>query len=197
MVWCLFSVCFFSELRCPNFSNPCAKNDCKQMCFVTPLTDTLLTGGVKADCMCNSSFKMSPRGECVPETSTCQDETDFRCGSGDCVPITATCDGVRQCLDGSDESLTLCNSARTCPPNFFKCVNRRCIDMDKHCNGIPDCLDGSDEDDCGPIVLRPDERETRQPQTRPLFSCPRGMFRYRNDYCKHYHLNNHWFVARV
>lgn len=37
-------------------------------------------------------------------------EEEYSCQSGQCIDITNTCDGVRDCDDGSDETLDLCQT---------------------------------------------------------------------------------------
>jgi len=36
--------------------------------------------------------------------------TEYGCGSGQCVDVSNTCNGIRDCSDGSDETLLLCET---------------------------------------------------------------------------------------
>lgn len=47
----------------------------------------------------------------------------FRCSYGACVDKTAKCNGVKDCVDGSDENLAECNGGvpSLVQPNESKC----------------------------------------------------------------------------
>ena len=66
-----------------------------------------------------------------------------------CIPNANQCDGVKHCVDGSDE--VHCN---TCATHQFTCHTPtptggdQCVDASSVCNGSPDCADASDEIDC-------------------------------------------------
>jgi len=36
--------------------------------------------------------------------------TEYGCGSGQCIDVSNTCNGIRDCSDGSDETLLLCET---------------------------------------------------------------------------------------
>ena len=62
---------------------------------------------------------------------TVEHPQDFPCaesllqnGSPVCVPYNLTCDGIRHCVDGSDEDEKYC-AVRKCRPDFFHCFNNR------------------------------------------------------------------------
>lgn len=79
-----------------------------------------------------------------------------------------TCDGHADCLDGSDETQSLCSKLFTkykiyqksnvfqctyfllftfnrCPGLAFRCKYGACINKNLICDGNKDCVDGSDE----------------------------------------------------
>ena len=75
----------------------------------------------------------------------------WKCASGHCIAARQRCDGVRNCLDFSDETQP------RCPPRYpdgkyclsenvqFTCNNTFCIPQEYRCDGDNDCGDGSDE----------------------------------------------------
>ncbi|KAL1506781.1 hypothetical protein ABEB36_006082 [Hypothenemus hampei] len=80
----------------------------------------------------------------------------FQCSrSSECIDIDKQCDGREDCLDGSDETLTLCRFV-TCPSYLFRCDYGACIGADLKCDGQKDCADNSDENICESIVPRID-----------------------------------------
>lgn len=55
-------------------------------------------------------------------------------------------DGIKHCMDGSDESIAYCN-ARVCPQNYIECNNRRCVPANQTCmDNSTDC--GEDQFKC-------------------------------------------------
>ena len=76
----------------------------------------------------------------------CNDEKQFRCNTtGLCIEKFRICDGVKDCLDGSDEY----NCLETCPSSDFKCHSSgKCIPMAKRCDYYKDCPGNEDEDNC-------------------------------------------------
>ncbi|NXP41212.1 VLDLR protein, partial [Leiothrix lutea] len=74
---------------------------------------------------------------------TCRPD-QFRCEDGNCIHGSRQCNGVRDCLDGTDEAN--CNNVIQCSgPGKFKCRSGECIDINKVCNQQRDCKDWSDE----------------------------------------------------
>ncbi|XP_034949876.1 serine protease nudel isoform X2 [Chelonus insularis] len=68
-----------------------------------------------------------------------------RCSLGNCVTWDRVCDGIQDCRDGSDESITICNEKQGCGVSEMQCKNGMCIPKEKYCNKHADCPDGSDE----------------------------------------------------
>ncbi|XP_060836525.1 modular serine protease-like isoform X2 [Rhopalosiphum padi] len=80
----------------------------------------------------------------------------YKCISGQCIDKTSICDGTRDCNDGSDETLALCNTVR-CQNYTFRCKYGACVNTESKCDGVRQCADGSDEENCpGPISLSAD-----------------------------------------
>lgn len=67
-----------------------------------------------------------------------------RCGGGDCIQLDQLCDGSANCLDGSDETVAMCEKV-WCPGYAFRCSYGACIASTAVCDGVQDCVDGSDE----------------------------------------------------
>ncbi|XP_029664997.1 serine protease nudel-like [Formica exsecta] len=118
---------------------------------------------------CAKSELRCRNGECVSKSAFCDAKVD--CSDGTDEPITCTCaeylrltiperlcDGVRHCLDKSDESPEMCQ----CTQTSFKCNavsdNITCISQDFVCDGDEDCLNGEDEMECRKIEKSTDDR---------------------------------------
>uniref|UniRef100_A0A1I8NGS4 Uncharacterized protein n=1 Tax=Musca domestica TaxID=7370 RepID=A0A1I8NGS4_MUSDO len=73
---------------------------------------------------------------------------------GGCISGNDRCNGVRNCIDGSDEIRYLCDSSSDLFQDLrgscwlfshMQCKSGECISRDTMCDGIADCKDGSDE----------------------------------------------------
>ncbi|ESO96764.1 hypothetical protein LOTGIDRAFT_143634 [Lottia gigantea] len=100
-------------------------------------------------CVCPPGKFLLPDGRrCATEKNLNCNMTDYVCEDGRmCITIEKTCNGVRDCIDASDESEQYCKT-RKCPADYYSCNNTRCVYLDKICNGINDCGDNSDEKQC-------------------------------------------------
>ncbi|XP_026811097.1 modular serine protease-like [Rhopalosiphum maidis] len=97
--------------------------------------------------LCDREFKKR-------QTKSCNKETEYTCGSGQCIDITSICDGLRDCIDGSDETKVICGSTM-CPTYAFKCTYGACINVESICDGVEQCFDGSDEKECTDLISPP------------------------------------------
>lgn len=59
----------------------------------------------------------------------------FKCLDGSTIPAASHCDGLRDCADGSDETVRSC-AAKTCPSYLFQCAYGACVDSDANCNQV-------------------------------------------------------------
>ena len=68
---------------------------------------------------------------------------------GICLSFGEVCDGIKDCMDGSDEANC---TARECGPGYWSCGgdSNICIPTEKRCSGAPDCPNGNDEVGCPP-----------------------------------------------
>ncbi|XP_052236453.1 prolow-density lipoprotein receptor-related protein 1-like isoform X3 [Dreissena polymorpha] len=99
-------------------------------------------------CQCRFGRLKSDGKHCVANQS-CSNEgfEAFPCLNGGCIRFEKSCNGIKDCLDASDESPFTCAN-RSCPSSMFACANRaqgQCIALTKRCDSVVDCHDGSDE----------------------------------------------------
>lgn len=78
------------------------------------------------------------------QDSLCNSLLNWQCDNGECINIAERCNGIKDCLDGSDETANECISFQ-CSETKFQCLYGACVEKDAECNGKIDCPDGSDE----------------------------------------------------
>ncbi|KAH8330879.1 hypothetical protein KR067_008558, partial [Drosophila pandora] len=70
----------------------------------------------------------------------------FECDNGSCISQYDACNGVKNCPDGSDETVMMCIAqAQHCTKPYFLCTYGACVIGTAPCNGIQECADNSDE----------------------------------------------------
>nr|XP_017104221.2 modular serine protease-like [Drosophila bipectinata] len=79
-----------------------------------------------------------------PDNTGCKGH-EFKCADNqECISPSFVCDGIKDCQDGSDETLHMCIISM-CPKNTFRCKYGGCLPIEKACDTYIDCYDGSDE----------------------------------------------------
>ncbi|XP_053398506.1 uncharacterized protein LOC123558066 isoform X2 [Mercenaria mercenaria] len=71
----------------------------------------------------------------------------FQCGTNEWISVTARCDGMKDCLDATDESNCSLpeKEISECSSDQFRCDEGDCIHISQVCNFVDDCIGGSDE----------------------------------------------------
>ena len=78
----------------------------------------------------------------------------FTCDDRTCILSTYICDDVTDCLDKSDENITMCAelydsyNLTNCSDIHFSCISGECVMASHMCDDEFDCRDGSDEINC-------------------------------------------------
>ncbi|XP_048007438.1 serine protease nudel [Leguminivora glycinivorella] len=80
-----------------------------------------------------------------------------RCSRGQCIDLKQVCDGVKDCADAADESVSACERKQRvcrndpylggceCKTGELKCNNGRCVSKELFKDGEDNCGDGTDE----------------------------------------------------
>ncbi|KAB0800716.1 hypothetical protein PPYR_06455 [Photinus pyralis] len=113
-----------------------------------------------SSCQCSKSELKCRNGKCVPKVAFCDKKDD--CGDQSDEPAICNCrayltlanplkvcDGVRNCLDRSDEDPEDCK----CTHSNFACGRSgKCVSHDVVCDGFRDCPSGEDEMHCIALI---------------------------------------------
>jgi hypothetical protein len=116
------------------------------------------------------AFSTAAFGTTSEDMAGCN-ERQWMCASGkECIRKGWHCDGISDCTDGSDETLTECSGdpglpTVECADAQFACHNgEQCISRGWKCDGISDCFDGSDEAEQECLLDGPTRRDVSQEQ---------------------------------
>uniref|UniRef100_A0AAY5KVE9 EGF-like domain-containing protein n=1 Tax=Esox lucius TaxID=8010 RepID=A0AAY5KVE9_ESOLU len=118
---------------------------CSHFCFPAPSSSRV--------CGCPYGMKLQPnqrdcvKDDSVPPVDTNCGEYSFLCDVDRCHPNSFWCDGIKDCLDQTDEA-NCTDIGMTCSPHAFTCDNKHCIMPGWRCDGHDDCGDYSDEVNC-------------------------------------------------
>ncbi|VVC40317.1 Hypothetical protein CINCED_3A018266 [Cinara cedri] len=136
-------------ITCPSYAFRCKYGAC--------VDESAKCNGIK-DCVDGSDENLP---ECKTNTQVnqtigtkCQGRNKFKCKSGKCINKASTCDGIRDCQDGSDETLLLCKNVQ-CSKYAFKCDYGACVNKSSECFGKEQCSNGSVQEHCKPITPIP------------------------------------------
>ncbi|KAH8306107.1 hypothetical protein KR018_001663 [Drosophila ironensis] len=105
--------------------------------------------------------------------------SEFECDNGSCISQFDVCNGVKNCPDGSDETVMTCIAQRQhCTSPYFACTYGACVIGTAACNSLPECADGSDETlrRCADEdVLALDDRKLQGNCRENEIKCPSGI----------------------
>ena len=79
---------------------------------------------------------------------TCDPDWQYECPNQLCIPGSYACNFVRDCDDGSDETVELCSNRKCKDSTEFRCKSGQCISNALRCDKRFDCADKSDEEEC-------------------------------------------------
>uniref|UniRef100_A0A6Q2Z9A5 Low-density lipoprotein receptor-related protein 2 n=1 Tax=Esox lucius TaxID=8010 RepID=A0A6Q2Z9A5_ESOLU len=157
---------YTADLHGSDQCNMVPNGHCSHFCFPAPSSSRV--------CGCPYGMKLQPnqrdcvKDDSVPPVDTNCGEYSFLCDVDRCHPNSFWCDGIKDCLDQTDEAnctdigggtrldtISAFSSSSftsipgmTCSPHAFTCDNKHCIMPGWRCDGHDDCGDYSDEVNC-------------------------------------------------
>ncbi|KAF5286324.1 hypothetical protein FQA39_LY04222 [Lamprigera yunnana] len=153
---CTLGECISKNNLCDGIPH-CRDNADEAVSFCTNFKKTCIKD---ASCNCLKSELKCKNGNCVPKTAFCDKHNDCRdwsdepdmCNCREYLSLTQpykACDGIRNCLDRSDEDPNFCN----CSISSFTCEqSKKCVSQEVVCDGVKDCPNGEDESECIAMV---------------------------------------------
>ena len=129
-------------------------------CLVSkPLVMVDITNWKQESCNCQTPTILCQR-DAIKRDNWCT-KFHWKCRDSTCILLKYRCDGVRNCLDGSDEEMchTICGGSSNCIYNckkptcfcdifYYQCTSGGCIPFEHVCDGISQCLSNDDETVC-------------------------------------------------
>lgn len=87
-------------------------------------------------------------------TNSSKPSKHFKKAHGPCISLTWACDGIKDCLDGSDEDPNYCHATKCLnETDYIFCGKKAtCISSKYRCDNVNNCGDWSDEMGCNNLT---------------------------------------------
>ncbi|XP_028406976.1 sortilin-related receptor-like isoform X2 [Dendronephthya gigantea] len=159
-------------------NSSCSGVKCSQLCLpksnnkhVCACAEDFELDSKTNECRCKGGLITMKNGTCKRarnKTNNCP-EGDFPCPEGRCIPPKYVCNDVKDCIDGYDESVDVCNGTKCQIENKFRCDDGKCVKKGAKCNGQYECDDHSDEQYCA------SPRRSSSPSKTLMWAVPVGI----------------------